>query len=469
MKKLYIFIALFITFLTIFTIFKSFNQNRVDINYKLSKVEIQDIELKLVERGTLEASRFIQIKSNIISNRAKIVELLNEGSFATKGSIIARFDKKPFIDEMKKWEYKIKIARANLIKAEKEIEILQTQSKDEVEKLKKAFELATINLDNSKNGKGFIKFNELKQKVAQEIRSLKLATEELKDYESLYKNGYISKRERDKVEDSLKASEENLIIAQDRFNNYREYEWAREIKEQEIKIKEIEESIENKKIEAKFKQEDKEAQLEKSKSLLLYYQNELQKSKQDIKNCDIKATISGVVLYRDIPKNGKRAKVEIGDSVWQNQSFIQIPDTSKMLVRTKIREVDLRFIKKDLSVDVILDSYPDRVFTGKIEYIDTIAKQDKEEANIKFFETVVTLDNENELLRSGMSARVEIIYNILKDAVTIKNEALHYEGGKTFVFLDEMVKKYIKVLNITDRYAVVEGLSKGDKILIRGE
>ncbi len=469
MKKIYIFIFLIIIFIIL--IFQLKEPEKAEVNYQVVKVSKQSFELKLIERGTLEALRFVQIKSPILSNRAKIIEMLPEGSVVKSGDIIARFDTKAFLDEVTKWEHKIKITKSNLIKAQKEIEIHKTQSKDNIEKLKKSIEIANINLDNIKNGKGVVKFNELKQRVLQEKRKLELAKNELKDYDSLYKKGYISKRERDVSEDKLKISEENLFIAKDRFQNYEKYEWAKEIKENSINLKELKESMQNRVVENSFKLENRKAGLEKEKSLKLYYQNELQKAKIDMSNCNIKAPINGVILYNLIPKNGKVSKVEIGDSIWQNQSFMQIPDTSKMVVKTKIREVDLRFIKVGLNVNIILDSYPNKIFRGEIDYIDTIAKKDKDSVNIKYFDIIIRVKNEDKLLRSGMSTRVEIIYNKIIDKLSIPSSAIHYENSKVYVLINSKnpIKRYIEIDKIADEFiSIKEGLSEGEEILIRG-
>lgn len=468
MKKIYIF--LFLLLIGAILIFNLNEPKKIETNYKIAKVEKRDFELKLIERGGLEALRFVQIKSPILSNMAKIIEMLPEGSVVKNGDIVARFDTKAFLDEVSKWEHKIDITNSNLIKATKEIEIHKTQSIDGIEKLKKSIEIAKINLDNIKNGKGVVKFNELKQRVLQEKRKVELAKDELKDYDSLYKKGYISKRERDVIEDKLKMSEENLFIAKDRFENYKKYEWSKEIKEYSIRLKELDESLQSKIIEDSFKLENKKVELTKERSLLAYYQNELKKARIDILNCNIKAPIDGVLLYNKIPKNGKVSKVEIGDSIWQNQSFMQIPDTSKMIVKTKIREVDLRFIKVGLRANIILDSYPNRVFSGKIDYIDTIAKKDRDSVNIKYFDTIIKVDNEDKLLRSGMSTRIEIIYDEIKNAISIPASAIHYENSKVYVLTNPQnpTKKYIEIDKVADEFiSIKKGLSENQEVLIR--
>ena len=119
-RLLYLMIPLvFIIGIVIFS-FLDYSEQK---SYKFEIIKKQNFMLYLRERGTLEASRFIQISSPILSNRAKIVEMLPEGSSIEKGEIIARFDIKPFMDDINEMKYKIKEAKANLVNAQKELDI----------------------------------------------------------------------------------------------------------------------------------------------------------------------------------------------------------------------------------------------------------------------------------------------------------------------------------------------------------
>ncbi|MEA2017977.1 MAG: efflux RND transporter periplasmic adaptor subunit [Campylobacterota bacterium] len=467
-KNLILAIPFIIIFISAILLFNS-DDNKNIIKYET--VKKSSFDLKLIQRGTLEASRFIQIKSQILSNRAKLVELIPEGTQVSKGVILARFDIKPFMDDLNKWMHKQKEAEAALIKAEKEVEIHKNKSIESIEKLKKSIEIEKINLQDIKHGSGLVDLNELKQKIEQESRKVKLSLNEIKDYDELYQQGYISKRERDEVENKLLNNQDSLLTAKEKLINYKKYNWPMQIKEHEIKLKELEEEIINKKIQNKFILDDKIAQLAKSKSVLLYYKNEIKKAKKNVEACDIRAPIDGIVIYNIIPKNGKKVKVDIGDSIWQNQSFMQIPDTKNMIVKTKIREVDLNKIYNNLKVKVTLDAYPSKVFNGEITYIDSIAKQNNKIVDIKFFDAIIKIKTSNELLRSGMSANIDIAYDQVKDSISIPNDAINYDGKSEFVEIyndSDIEKRHIKIGKIGQKYSeVLSGLKIGESVVVK--
>ena len=443
------------------------NENKI----KYETVKKSSFDLKLIQRGTLEASRFVQIKSSILSNRAKLVEIIPEGTEVSKGAIIARFDIKPFMDDLNKWIHKLKDAEASLIKAQKEVEIHKNKSIESIEKLKKSIEIGKINLEDINHGSGLIDLKELKQKIEQENRKVNLAFAEMQDYDSLYKKGYISKRERDEIENKLLNNKDSLLTAKEKLINYKKYNWPMQIKEHEIKLKDLEEEIINKNIQNRFILDDKKAQLIKAKSVLLYYKKEIKKAKRNVAACDIRAPIDGIVLYNILPKNGKKVKVDIGDSVWQNQAFMQIPDTKNMIVRTKIREVDLNKIYNGLKVKVTLDAYPSKVFNGEIIYIDSIAKNNEGIVDIKFFDAVIKIKTNDEILRSGMSANIDISYDKVKDSLLVLNDAINYDGKSEFVeiFKDaNKEKRYIKIGKIGQKYSeVLSGLKVGEQVVVK--
>jgi len=400
--------------------------------------------------------------------------MLPEGSSVDKGEIIARFDIKPFMDDINEMKYKIKEANANLVNAQKELDIQKSRNRQTIKNIKASIEIAKIKLNDIKKGSGLIKEMELKQAVEQEARQIVMAENELEDFEVLYKKGYISKRERDKIDDKVKNAKERLITVKDRLKNYQTYEWTKVIKEQSIHLNEFENKLVSIKEQNDLSIDNKKAQLIKFESLLRHYISDLEKAKRNIVACDVKAPIAGTLLYNTVPKGGKKAKVEIGDSIWYKQSFMQIPDTNNMIVKTLIKEVDLRFLQNDQKVKIILDSYPDRPFYGQVSYIDSIARN-KEGSSVKYFETIITVNNIDKILRSGMSTTVEIIYDNVTETVAIPVEAIHQRKGIAYVLLKksdhEVVEHVISIEKIGQKFATVQDvntlLNIGNEVVVR--
>ena len=470
MNKNYIYFS--IPFLLILIIALLFNKDsRSQQEYQYVMVKKETFDLKIVERGELEASRLIQIKSKITSNKAKIIEMTNEGTYVSKGEIVARFDTQPFNEDLDKWRHKLNEGEANLIKAQKELEIHKNQIKADIDRLEKAIEIAKMNLDDEKLGSGLVKLEEFKQQITKEIRDVNLLALELKDQDKLYQKGFLSKKEIEKANNSLLNAKEKLLTSKANLENYEKYIWPKNIKEKEIRFKQSKEKLESKKVQNQFQLESKKAEVVNAQSSLNYFYKEWENAKNNIALCDIRANIDGILLHNTIPKNGKRGKIELGDSIWQNQSFMRIPDTKNMIVKTKIKEVDLRYIKNGLKVDIVLDAYPKEIFKGIISSIDNIAKTNEQNINIKYFDIVIKIENINDLLKSGMSANIAIKYDTVKDALAIPPSAIFYDQTGTYVLKKEnnnQVKQNISVGKISEKFIEIkDGLEIGDVVIIR--
>ncbi len=470
MNKNYIYFS--IPFLLIFIIAILFNKNDTEEqSYQFVKVKKETFDLMIVERGELEASRLIQIKSQITSNKAKIIEMTTEGTFVSKGEIVARFDIQPFSEDLDKWQHKLNEGEAKLVKSQKELEIHQNQIQADIDTYQKAIEISKMNLDDEKFGSGLVKLDELKQQIKKEIRDVELFKLELEDQDKLYKKGFISKKEREKANNSLQNAKEKLLTSKANLENYEKYIWPKNIKEKEIRYNESAEKLASKKVQNQFQLESKKAEVINAQSSLNYFYKEFENAKKNIALCDVRAGIDGILLHNTIPKNGKRAKIELGDSIWQNQSFMRIPDTKNMIVKTKIKEVDLRYIKKDLEVEIVLDAYPKKLFKGNISYIDPIAKTNDQNINIKYFDIVIKIENTDDILKSGMSANIAIKYDTVKDTIAIPSSALFYDQSGTFVLKkvdNKQLKQNITIGKISQDYIeVVSGLDVDDLVIIR--
>lgn len=468
MKTRYILILLPFLLIGLFIYFLSTSEKTVKYTDPI-KVKRGNLTLFLHERGVLKAAKDIHIKSTIQSNRAKLIEIIPEGSKVQKGQIIARFDTKPFMDDLTKEQYKEQEAEVSLIKIKKEIKIHENKSIQSIKKLRKSIEIATLKLNNIKKGDGLNKLKEIKQSVTQEIRNVKLKKEELADYDSLLSKGFISQRERDKVANDLLSAREKLVSVKNKFQNYNQYVWPKEIKEQEIKLSELQEEIQDTQVQNKIILEQKKSQFLKAKALFAFIKKEIKKAKSNIKKCDITAPIDGVVLYQKIPKNGKQVKIEVGDSIWRNQAFINIPDTKNMIVQSKIREVDLSKVKLNQKVSIKLDAFSNKNYNGYISYIDSVAKFGSNNENIKFFNITIVIEQSDVMLRSGMSAEVTIPYKVFKNILKIPSNYVYEKDEKFFVIkkVKEIYKKIpIKIGVITPKYIEVsDGLHKADLIV----
>ena len=107
-------------------------------------------------------------------------------------------------------------------------------------------------------------------------------------------------------------------------------------------------------------------------------------------------------------------KLQPGDTVWPGYTVGAIPDPTEMDVSAALAESDHGRIAPGMKARCILDTYPDRVFEGRIEEIGSVARESGgrgwfASATKPGFPVRVSLARTDPLMRPGLSVRVEVV------------------------------------------------------------
>lgn len=129
------------------------------------------------------------------------------------------------------------------------------------------------------------------------------------------------------------------------------------------------------------------------------------KSKYDVAKINlgyayIDSPVSGVVISRE---------VDIGQTVASSFSaptlFQIAEDLTKMQIETSVSEADIGSIKVGQDVEFTVDSYPSKIFEGKVKQIRL---NPVTESNVVVYNVIIEIFNEDKLLMPGMTAYVTI-------------------------------------------------------------
>lgn len=129
---------------------------------------------------------------------------------------------------------------------------------------------------------------------------------------------------------------------------------------------------------------------------------------ENINDCYVIAPISGQVVNRFI---------EESEIVSFLSSLFKIIDLTESELTIYVAETDLGYIQLQQNVDVSIDTYPDRTFSGKITNISPEAEftpksiQTKDERTKLVFAVKVKIPNPNKILKPGMPADARIMIN----------------------------------------------------------
>mgnify|MGYP001037187121 FL=1 len=175
-----------------------------------------------------------------------------------------------------------------------------------------------------------------------------------------------------------------------------------------------------------------QADIEMRKASIAEIETNIRSTEIDLKNTQIISPINGVVLARSI---------EVGESVaasFQAPEFFTIAESlEEMELKVKVSEADIGKVKEGQKVIFTVDAYPlhefeatvDRVSYGSNAYESTNNTSSSE--TIVSYETRIFIQNNDLVLRPGMSATAEIQIAEASNALTVPVAALYYKPQDT--------------------------------------
>lgn len=215
------------------------------------------------------------------------------------------------------------------------------------------------------------------------------------------------------------------------------------------------------------------SELEGIKENIKQAQIDVKTAETELSYTTITSPIDGVVI--SIP-------VSVGQTVNSKQStptIIQVADLTKMLIKPEISEGDITKLKVGQEVEFSILSAPERIFKGKIDSIDpanTTLTDDEYTESISNTEAIyyyanVVVDNDDEILRIGMTTTSNIKIAEAKNVILVPTTAIRKKNGKNYVNILTSEKKVIErevELGINDdlNTEIKSGLSEGDEIVL---
>ncbi len=194
----------------------------------------------------------------------------------------------------------------------------------------------------------------------------------------------------------------------------------------------------------------------------------LASAREDLKDTQVKAPIRGRISKR---------YVEIGDWVTRGTNLFRISDFTKIYLEAHVSDLAIarlnpkKIFKNGIEAQVLVDSYPGKVFKGELTYIEPVASESR------LFEIRIYMDNNDMLLLEGMYARGKIALEKLQGKLKIPVNALLDEiqdnnYNTVFVINKENIAELTRIqLGATNRnFAEVRtGIKEGQTVALKGK
>jgi RND family efflux transporter MFP subunit len=202
-----------------------------------------------------------------------------------------------------------------------------------------------------------------------------------------------------------------------------------------------------------------EADYRSSKALVSQLKAVADIARQRVGKTVISAPFDGYVCQR---------LVELGQNLAVSQPVMGIADMKTMRVRIHINEHDYVHLDKDDPVTVLVEAFSENPFTGRVDKIGI-----KADDRTNTFEVEILLDNPQLALKAGLTARVSIQTEVIRDAIMIAQGSVLFREDRKEVFVIEQgnraAARQVTLGRVEGSHVrILEGLVPGDNLVVTG-
>ncbi|MCH5721322.1 efflux RND transporter periplasmic adaptor subunit [Niabella hibiscisoli] len=185
----------------------------------------------------------------------------------------------------------------------------------------------------------------------------------------------------------------------------------------------------------------------------------VQQARIKVTDANIRASINGIVNKR---------MIEPGSVLAAGTQLFEIVDVSKLTLDIAVAEQQVANLNVGDAVDITASVFPDKKFTGKIEFIAP-----KADANLNFPVKIAVANNAGKSLKAGMYGSAHFVFAQQAPAILISRAAFVGGVSSNEIFLVNAgkaeLRKVVAGRILGDKVEVLQGLTVGDQVIVTGQ
>ena len=448
-------------------------QSVADLAAATHLVAMGDLTVSVLESGTIQAVKSIQIASEV-EGQSRIISIVPEGSMVKENDLLVELDSSGFEDQINQPEITVQSARASLTEAEENLKIQRNQNESNIKTAELKIKFARVDLTKYLEGDWPQQKRSAEAEITIAEEELKRANDRVKWTQKLEKEGFVTRSELEADALAVKKAELKLEEKRESLHILQKYEYPKKKEVLEADVEEAEQEFGRVKHKASAQILQEEANLRAREATYELQARKLEKLKEQKAKCRILAPAAGLVVYYAESNRWRSAEsaIEEGAMLRERQKIITLPDISGMRVDIKVHETAVDKVHPEQRAFVSIDALPDKRFVGHVKSVAPVPDSQSSWLNpdLKVYSTEILIDSDATMLKPGMSASVEIIVAELKDVTKVPMQSVVSQQGQTCCYVSKGGRIELRAVRIglaNNEYIVVEeGLEPGERVLL---
>lgn len=430
------------------------------------------LTIDVTETGTIKAREQEVIKSEI-EGRTTILSLVPEATRVKKGDLLVELDATQLKDALVMQQIEVQNAKSSFIGATEDLEVVKSQAESDNEEARLILKFAILDQKKYLDGEYPNQLNEMKKTIELEEKEVERLDEKLKGTRKLEQKKYIANADLKAAEQAHARAKLDLDLAKNNLLLYEDYTHERSLAELESNVKQAEMAVDR--VKRKGSADVVQAQAGLTAASLKFDRQEavLEKMESQIKKATIYAPADGMVVYATSAKGSWRGNdepLDEGREVHEREELIYLPTADSVKAEIRVHEANMNKVTIGRPVEVEVEALPGKVFMGTVGKIAMLPDAAIAWMNpdLKVYPTEIFIDNESNLLRTGMTCKARIIIADYDNVLYIPVQSVVRIGEQPTVYVktkEGLVSRAVETgLDNNRMIHIISGLEEGEEV-----
>ncbi|MEH1960658.1 MAG: efflux RND transporter periplasmic adaptor subunit [Nostoc sp.] len=417
-------------------------------------VAAQNVTLRITASGKVVPVQSVNISPK---NPGVLSQLyVEQGDRIQQGQILARMDSASI--EAQRSQY-----RANLAQSQAQLaEAVAGSRPQEIAQARARLAQSQAQLAAARAGNRPQEVAQSQSQVDAAQAKVNYASQQVKRYQYLYKEGAETKQLLDQAISDDKSARANLEEAKKRFSLVQSGTRTEEIDQRQAAVNEARAAL------VLLEDGTRSEEIVQRQAAVASAEAQLKGVQVQLEDTIIRAPLSGIVTQK-YAEPGAFVTPTTSASTSASATSSSIVAVARGLeILAQVPEADLSRIKPGQQVEIVADAYPDQVFKG---HVRLIAPEAVVEQGVTSFQVRVALDTGANKLRSGLNVDLTFLGDRVNNALVLPTVSIVTEKGKTGVLVPDANNKpqFREVTvgaQIQEQTQILEGVKAGDRIFV---